>query len=86
LLDGSVEVVQIVNPTPTNLTFSASGGRLTLGWPADHTGWRLLAQTNGLGLGLSTNWFPVSGSSATNQITFPLAPSNPTVFYRLVYP
>jgi len=85
-LDGSIEVIQVVDTTPTNLAFSASSGGLTLTWPADHTGWRLLAQTNGLGLGLTTNWFPVSGSAATNQLTLTPNPNNPAVFFRLVYP
>jgi len=85
-LDGSIEVVQFVNTTPTNLAFSASNGLLSLTWPADHTGWRLQVQTNGLGQGLSTNWFDVSGSTTTNQITVPVTPSIPTLFYRLAYP
>jgi hypothetical protein len=75
-----------VNPTPTNITFSAGGGNLTLSWPADHTGWTLQVQTNTRAVGLGTNWFNVSGSSATNQVALPISTANGTVFYRLVYP
>ncbi len=74
-----------VNPTPTNIVTSVSGNQLTLSWPADHTGWTLQAQTNSRSVGLSTNWFVVSGSTTTNQMTFPINPANPTVFYRLKY-
>jgi hypothetical protein len=61
-----------VNPTPPLLTSSISGNQLTLSWPADRTGW-------------STNWFPVVGSTATNQMTFTINPANPTVFFRMQY-
>jgi len=39
-------VLTLLNPT--NLTATLDGGKLTLIWPAGHTGWRLQAQTNGL--------------------------------------
>jgi hypothetical protein len=57
-----------------------------LQWPADRTGWRLQVQTNALNLGLTANWFDVPDATATNQMTLPVNPANPTVFYRLVYP
>ncbi|MGH8022041.1 MAG: beta strand repeat-containing protein, partial [Limisphaerales bacterium] len=60
--------VTLFNPNPTNIVFSASGGNLTLSWPADHTGWQLQAQTNNLSVGLSTNWVNVSGTTGTNQV------------------
>jgi autotransporter-associated beta strand protein len=71
-----------VNTTPTNIVGVVSGTNLTLTWPADHTGWRLQAQTNGLG----TNWFDVSGANATNQVVIPINQGNGSVFFRLVYP
>jgi autotransporter-associated beta strand protein len=67
---------------PTNITFSFSSGTLTLSWPADHTGWRLQAQTNSLG----TNWFDIFGSDATNAVNLPVDLNNGSVFYRLIYP
>jgi autotransporter-associated beta strand protein len=86
--DGSIEVVQVVNTTPTNVSYSVSGGQLTLAWPVDHTGWRLEAQTNALSTGLNPAgvWATVPNSTATNQIVIPVDPTTPTVFYRLVYP
>jgi hypothetical protein len=75
-----------VNPSPTNLTFSVSGGQMTLGWPQDHTGWVLEAQTNALNAGLGTNWVRILSSATTNQVSVPINPANPGTFYRLVYP
>jgi hypothetical protein len=78
-----------VNTNPTNITYSVSGSALTLGWPADHTGWRLLVQTNNLNLGISLNtndWAVYPGSAATNAVIITIDPSKKTEFYRLVYP
>ena len=75
-----------VNTNAPVLTNSLSGRTLTLSWPVDHIGWRLLSQTNALSTGLSTNWFPWPGSAVTNVVALPLDPANPAVFFRLVYP
>jgi fibronectin type 3 domain-containing protein len=75
-----------VSPTAPLLNLGRSSGLLQFVWPVDHTGWRLQAQTNAPGLGLSTNWSTVSGSAATNQIFIPAGTSNGSVFFRLVYP
>jgi hypothetical protein len=66
----------------TNVSVSVSGGALDLSWPADHVGWRLQAQTNGLG----ANWFDVAGSTATNLMTLPFDATAGSVFFRLIYP
>jgi hypothetical protein len=83
---GSLLVAPAVNTAPTNLVATVSGGTLTLSWPADHTGWRLQAQTNSLGSGLGTNWTDVPGTDAANTYNAALNPVNATVFYRMVYP
>jgi hypothetical protein len=75
-----------VNATPTNIVSSVTGGNLTMTWPSDHIGWTLQTQTNSRSVGLNTNWFPVTGSTTTNQVTVPVNPANPTVFYRLSLP
>jgi hypothetical protein len=78
-----------VSTTPTSITATASGNVLQLSWPADHTGWRLLVQTNHLASGLSANtndWTTVPGSSAIDQTNITINPALPTEFYRLVYP
>jgi autotransporter-associated beta strand protein len=78
-----------VNTSRTNITFAVSGSNLNLSWPADHTGWRLLAQTNHLAAGISSNtndWGTVAGSASTNNMSIPIDATKPTEFYRLVYP
>jgi len=85
-INGKLTVVLAVNPNPTNITSSYSNGVLTLSWPADHTGWRLQAQTNTLATGLGTNWVNVAGATATNQVSIPVNTTNGTVFYRMAYP
>jgi autotransporter-associated beta strand protein len=84
--NGVLSVVSTVATNPTNISFTLGGGNLTLTWPADHTGWRLQAQTNGLATGLGTNWFDVIGSSVTNSVQLPVDVNNGSVFYRLIYP
>jgi len=82
-------MVSSVNTTPTNILASLSGTNLTLSWPADHTGWRLLMQTNNLANGISLNtndWGAVANSASTNLVTIPINPAAPTEFYRLIYP
>jgi autotransporter-associated beta strand protein len=81
-VDGSIEVVQAVNPNPGTIQFSLSGNALTLSWPTN-LGWTLQAQTNTLSVGLRTNWFDVTGSTTVTQSVITINPANPTVFYRL---
>jgi hypothetical protein len=85
-IDGTVAVHSAASTTPTSITTSVSGNTLQLSWPADHTGWRLEVQTNNLVVGLSSNWFSIAGSSATNQFSLPIDPANASVFLRLTYP
>lgn len=87
--NGTVTVIQTVNTNPTNITTALTGNTLTLSWPADHTGWRLLAQTNTLANGLNPNpaaWSTVPGSASTNSESITMDPRQATVFYRLVFP
>ena len=65
---------------PTNITASVSGKTLTIAWPADHLGWILQAQTNGLSTG---QWFDLPGSSDVNSVAPPIDPANAAVYYRL---
>jgi hypothetical protein len=84
-----VSPLPTVSLVQTNLAFSVSGTNLTLSWPADHTGWTLLKQTNRLNLGLSANtndWMRLPGSSATNSVVIPILPGMPGGYFRLVYP
>jgi hypothetical protein len=84
-----LQVAIPVATNPTNITATVSGNNLSLSWPADHTGWRLLAQTNNLAQGISTHtndWGTVSGSAGTNQVNLTIDPAKPAEFYRMVYP
>jgi len=82
----SVATVTIMmNTNPTNITATVSGNKLILSWPADHLGWTLQDQTNGLGVGLSTNWVSVPGSTTVNSVTNTINPANGAVFYRMIY-
>lgn len=75
-----------VNTNPTNIVSAFTSSNVTLSWPDSHIGWRLETQTNARSVGLSTNWFTVPGSDATNQVTLPIDRNNPAVFFRLMYP
>ena len=68
---------------PTNITASVSGNTFTIAWPADHLGWILQAQTNGLSAG---QWFDLPGTGDVNSVATPINPANAAVFYRLYRP
>ncbi len=79
-------IINVVQTTSANLLGTLSGSNLDLSWPAGCVGWRLQVQTNGLGIGLGTNWQDVAGASMTNSVTLPANPGVGSAFYRLVYP
>jgi hypothetical protein len=68
---------------PIALSVSVVSTNMQLSWPSAYTGWQLEAQTNALGAGLGTNWHVVPGSTGTSQMTVPIDPANPCVFFRL---
>jgi fructan beta-fructosidase len=74
---GSLQVLNI------NLSYSLSGGLLTVSWPTSYLGWVLQVQTNSLNVGLSTNWVDIAGSGNVTSTNLPINKANPTVFYRL---
>ncbi len=87
--NGVLSVVQTVATNSTNISYAFGSGSLTLSWPQDHTGWRLLMQTNNLANGVSANsndWVTVAGSQQTNQVLLPIDPTLPAEFYRLIFP
>jgi hypothetical protein len=65
------------------LSVVVSGSELVVSWPTTYTGWQLESQTNSLAAPPASAWQDVPGSSATNQMTFPLDPDQPMVLYRL---
>ncbi len=76
-------IVFSVASMPPNINYSASGGTLTLAWPADHLGWSLQAQTNSFGQSPGTNWHTLAGSEFVTTTNVPVASGNSPVFYRL---
>ena len=78
---GSLLVLGLTTPTPTNITCTVGGGGLTLNWPAGQ-GWNL--QSNSVSLANSNDWHTVTGATPPYPIT--INPANPAVFYRLTYP
>ncbi len=79
----------VVSTTPFKITNSFSGSLLKLSWPANHTGWRLLVQTNDLNKGLdpsSNAWFTVPGSTVVDQTNITINSTNGAVFYKMVFP
>jgi hypothetical protein len=61
-----------------------SGSALSLSWPADHLGWRLL--TNSVNLANPSDWFAYPGSASLTNVVITIDPTKGNVFYRLVYP
>jgi hypothetical protein len=73
-----------VSLIPPLLDFSFANNLIQFNWAADHTGWRLMMNTNDL---TATNaWFPVLDSANTNQLGLPIDATQAEVFFRLVYP
>lgn len=88
-VNGILAVVSTASLVPTNILWSMSGSSLTLSWPSDHLGWRLLVQTNNLATGISLNtndWSAVANSQQTNHVILPIDPKLPLEFYRLIFP
>lgn len=85
-LTANLPAPSAVVTSPTNLTLTVVGNLLQLSWPADHIGWRLEAQTNVAGAGISSNWFDVAGATTTNRVFVPRNAATGSVLFRLAYP
>ena len=78
---GSLLVLGLTPPTPTNIAYSVSSGQMTLNWPAGQ-GWNL--QSNSVSIASPGSWHTVTGATPPYSIT--INPANPAVFYRLTSP
>lgn len=78
-------VTPLIPTTPTNMTYSVNGGKLTLTWPSDYTGWTLQSQTNSNTIGISNNWVDVVGSTTNNTMVIDILPDVGNVFFRMKY-
>ena len=65
------------------LSFQVSSNGLDLSWPV--AGARLQSQVNVPGVGITTNWSDVPGSTTTNEVAVPIDPTEGSVFYRLIF-
>jgi len=65
------------------LRFDAASGMLELSWAA--TGFRLQAQTNHPGVGLTAKWYDYPGGT-NSPVTVPANPAAGSIFYRLAWP
>jgi autotransporter-associated beta strand protein len=79
----TLQVSSVLNTNPTNIVTTYANGILSLQWPTDHTGW--LLQSNSIDLANPADWYPVAGSTSTNQVNIPVSPALSQVFYRLEY-
>lgn len=77
----SISVTQSINPNPTNMVFTVSGGNtLNLTWPGSHLGWYV--ESNSVGLNNPNGWFPVPGSQLVTNLNITIDTSK-NVFYRM---
>jgi autotransporter-associated beta strand protein len=82
-VDGTITAASVnTGPAtnPTNMTFSVSGGNLTITWPTDHLGWYLQENTNGLS---SNTWTSVVGSNTGTNSVIPINSNIPKAFFRM---
>ena len=88
LAQGRIKLVVAVDSTPVTLTNTVTGGNtLQLTWPTGSIGWRLQVQSNTVAApNLRTNWVTISGSDATNLMSFPIGTTNGSVYYRMIFP
>jgi len=77
-------VARPASTTVLPVSFAMLNNGLQFNWPADHTGWRLMMNTNGLAN--SSAWFAVPNSVSTNQMWIPIDPMQSSVFFQLIYP
>ena len=85
----TINVIEQPSQTVPKLTNIIINKTLTLSWPADHLGYRLLMQTNNLSKGVSTNltdWGTLPGSMSVTTTNLLIIQTNLDEYYRLVYP
>jgi autotransporter-associated beta strand protein len=81
--DGTITALSVAPTTatnPTNMTFSVSGGNLTISWPSDHLGWYLQMNTNALN---TNSWVDVLNSNTGTSSVVPIVPGQGRAFFRM---
>jgi autotransporter-associated beta strand protein len=77
-------VASTIATNPTNISYTVSGGVLTLSWPGNHLGW--IAQSNAVNIASSNFWFDIVGSQSATNLVILINPADTNMFYRLRYP
>ena len=72
-------------PAAPTLNVTQTGNSLDFSWSNLNGVYHLQAQTNGLNVGISTNWLNYPGGN-TNSLSVPIDAANAAAFYRLVAP
>ena len=81
-----MEARTLGQPYLTNSVFGTFQKYLLLSWDSDFLGWMLQAQTNAFGVGITTNWHTVPGTSVVTDWVLPIDKANGSVFCRLICP
>jgi fibronectin-binding autotransporter adhesin len=84
-VNGSLTVINPINPNPPQVQVSVSGSTLSLAWPTN-AGWIL--QSNSVGLASSAAWFnyPANGSVDVTNVNITMDPAKTNVFFRMLKP
>jgi autotransporter-associated beta strand protein len=82
--NGTLSVIATTSLMPTNVAVVVNGNNLQISWPEDHLAWTL--ETNAVNVADTNAWFPVTGSTATNQIVLPIDTTGSNVFFRMRFP
>lgn len=84
LANGTLKIVTAVSMVPTNVSYSLTGGTLSLSWPGSHLGW--YAQSNAVGVASPGSWYDIPGSQSGTNLDITILPGQPNVFFRLRSP
>ncbi len=80
---GVLTVAAVPATSGTTFTFTASGGRLNVSWPANYLGWAL--QSNAVNIAVPADWITIPGSTTVTSENLPIS-TNTAVFFRMYYP
>jgi hypothetical protein len=81
-VDGTITASTVTRPT---LAFTPTTTNLQFSWNTTLGNYKLQGQTNGINVGISTNWVDVTNGN-NSPITVPINKTNATVFFRLISP
>jgi hypothetical protein len=74
----------ILKVTAPSLGFSVTGNTLSLNWPKAALGW--YAQSNAVNVASPAEWHDIPGSQTGTNLSIPIVPTDPQVYFRLRSP